>query len=384
MAAEQWSDYFDGDRGKSRNWVFTLNNWSEQEVEDILKEFESRPKVLYLVFGKEIGKQGTPHLQGFVRFENGVGMNAVKGFIGRRAHVEKAKLPHNAIEYCMKDGNVTERGVRPQFQKNQRATDAAKTAKEGKNAMFLRLVKEKAPVMEMIENCPTQFLQYCNKLPLLRQQMDPTGIDWQQKKCLWLWGESGIGKSRMARDIGKQYSGTFVKDAETKWWDGFGMDECVIVDDVDPSHSHLFHLLKIWADGYPFQGEYKGGYMKIHFKCLIVTSQYPIDHVFQVSAEAMAAMTRRFESIHVTETYVGAGFPTCVGNVLNIPTCENETAQTALVDLYANEELELTATEIEFSDEDLLSDYEQAHQEPAKKRRKVRGRAGKDTDDEQD
>ncbi len=51
-------------RGKrSKHWVLTLNNpTSEDGVEP--NDFE------YLILGKEVGEEGTPHLQGYCVFKN--------------------------------------------------------------------------------------------------------------------------------------------------------------------------------------------------------------------------------------------------------------------------------------------------------------------------
>lgn len=42
--------------------VFTLNNWTDEEYSYLTKEFA--PKCRWMVIGKEIGENGTKHLQG--------------------------------------------------------------------------------------------------------------------------------------------------------------------------------------------------------------------------------------------------------------------------------------------------------------------------------
>lgn len=44
-------------RPESKYWCFTINNWTEIDVPKFLN-------MEYLVFGREKGEDGTPHLQG--------------------------------------------------------------------------------------------------------------------------------------------------------------------------------------------------------------------------------------------------------------------------------------------------------------------------------
>ena len=45
-----------------KNWVFTLNNYTEDDLAQIKRFFETM--CVYGIFETEIGEQGTPHVQG--------------------------------------------------------------------------------------------------------------------------------------------------------------------------------------------------------------------------------------------------------------------------------------------------------------------------------
>lgn len=94
---------------QSRYWCFTLNNYTDIDTVN-LHAFENNTDVAYIIFGKEVGESGTPHYQGFIRFEKKKRLNGVKRLIGE-AHVEVARNPTAAIAYCKKDGDYTEYGT---------------------------------------------------------------------------------------------------------------------------------------------------------------------------------------------------------------------------------------------------------------------------------
>jgi len=102
---------------QSTRWVFTLNNYTEDEA---LKELPE--SAIYLVYGKEVGASGTPHLQGFVIFSVRKRLRTVRQIIGTRAHCEPAKgTNQQARDYCCKDGIITELGTCPSSGQGRRS-----------------------------------------------------------------------------------------------------------------------------------------------------------------------------------------------------------------------------------------------------------------------
>lgn len=97
---------------RGKNWCFTLNNYTSDDYERLTRLVQN-DECVYIVFGKEVGESGTPHLQGFIAFSKRVYMTDVKKRISRTAHFELARLVPESIEYCKKDGDVFEAGVIP-------------------------------------------------------------------------------------------------------------------------------------------------------------------------------------------------------------------------------------------------------------------------------
>ena len=57
-----------GKNTKSKSWCWTLNNYSEEEVQNIQDSVKNEKLgIKFLIFGKEVAPTtGTPHLQGYL------------------------------------------------------------------------------------------------------------------------------------------------------------------------------------------------------------------------------------------------------------------------------------------------------------------------------
>lgn len=94
--------------GAAKNWCFTKNNYTVED-ETTLRAL-SDTTIKYLVVGKEIGEQGTPHLQGFLQLNDRKRRSQVKNILGE-CHLTVARFTQNSITYCKKDGDFFEVGV---------------------------------------------------------------------------------------------------------------------------------------------------------------------------------------------------------------------------------------------------------------------------------
>lgn len=94
----------------AKHWVFTLNNHTEQEIND-LKKIDSSI-VPIIIFQEELSDSGTPHLQGCLSFASkGRPFNITKN---KRIHWEKKGKFSTLIEmrkYCFKADSRIEGGT---------------------------------------------------------------------------------------------------------------------------------------------------------------------------------------------------------------------------------------------------------------------------------
>jgi len=95
---------------RAKNWCFTLNNYTPADLDRLTVQV---PGVEYLIFGREVGASGTPHLQGVVCFRSRKRLQQVISLIGQ-AHCTVTRYLSQSIEYCKKDdSNFVEVGSLP-------------------------------------------------------------------------------------------------------------------------------------------------------------------------------------------------------------------------------------------------------------------------------
>lgn len=268
----------------SRSFCFTLNNYTEEDIVNIkdLGNFK------YLIFGKEVGESGTPHLQGFVYYLTNRSLRAVKKDIPR-AHFEVKKGTFKqAIDYCKKDDNYCEVGVAP--------IDAVE--KGDKQRVKWAMIMEKARVGDedwLLENHPDI---YFNQLHNFRSHrvFDLKTLVYHDKDTPheWWHGETGTGKSKLLHE---NYPNAYPKNI-SKWWCGYRGEDVVYIEEWPLGlNDIMIHHMKKWVDRYKFLAEIKGGSMIIRPKKVIVLSNFSLEQCFPNKCD-LDPLKRRFKIIH--------------------------------------------------------------------------------------
>lgn len=84
-------------------WCFTLNNYNNYNILELKKEIEI--KCLDWRVQSEVGENGTPHLQGFIRSNKPI--RPMEAFTCKAIHWEKARSKEHARDYCSKPDSST-------------------------------------------------------------------------------------------------------------------------------------------------------------------------------------------------------------------------------------------------------------------------------------
>jgi len=264
---------------RSRNFCFTINNYTEDVLNSILDA-----DCTYIIVGKEKGEEcGTPHLQGFVSFKNARSLKNLKK-INATAHWEIARgTPQQNRDYCSKQGDFQERGVIPMDQK------AKGDCEKDRWAHIIQL-SEAGDWDTLKLEYPVEYGQKLKNLEHInkKRKKDVSTLDGELPHQ-WFVGETGCGKSKRARD---ENPGAFVKDPTSKWWDGYDGQDVVIIDDFDKYQVSQGGDMKRWLDRYAFQAQFKGGYEFIRPKKVIVTSQYTPAEIWEDTKTVDAIMRR--------------------------------------------------------------------------------------------
>ena len=88
-----------------RRICFTVNNYSPED-EAHFKSLGPQGIVKFIIFGKEVGASGTPHLQGYAETANPRAYSVWRRMF-EGAHLTRAKGTRTQNKaYCSKDGDV--------------------------------------------------------------------------------------------------------------------------------------------------------------------------------------------------------------------------------------------------------------------------------------
>jgi len=246
---------------KSRAFVITWNNYDEDSINRI-KGLNPR----YMIVGKEIAPTtGTPHLQGYIYFENAKSINVVrKKLSGANVDVAKGSAEQNKV-YCSKEGDYVEEGEIP---------------KQGKRVDLDRIkdeVMNGKKVDDIAVENPDTFHKYGRTLSKLEDIAFRKKYREWMTMGYWYWGPTGVGKSHKAYEGFTPDTHYVWKLNDNNWQDGYTGQKIVIINDFrgEIKYNELLNLLDKWPHWIPRRGREPAPFLAE--KVIITSSLRPSD-----------------------------------------------------------------------------------------------------------
>lgn len=202
---------------ESRSITFTC---FDLDIELLKSKLESL-QVTYAIIGKEsCPDTQRKHLQCYAQFGKKFTFNKIAKTL--LCHCEiPLKSPEENVAYCKKGGEYIEigslRGVSKVSAQKDRWSKILHLAKEGK-------------IDNIEEEFPSAAILHRKTLNQIKDE-SVTADHHPDRICVWIWGKSGVGKTRWAHDNFPEKDIFILSD--TDGWDLYNQERIALLDEAD-------------------------------------------------------------------------------------------------------------------------------------------------------
>lgn len=306
---------------KVMRWCVT---WNNPEVDGFIlsERLKGDQKIKGYAFQLERGESGTPHFQMYVEFKKQEYCTAVRASLGNegvstfRCNGTKAQN----VKYCTKDDDRLDgpwvNGTCASDEAGQgKRSDLEDFAKEvllagGVNdevrekyaGHAVRYSKQAQYMVQQaqFEKAKEQDRAYWKEQLALKKAGQPYGQ--KPRKLIFYFGPSAAGKTTEAKIRCEEEfdEAPYMKQGTTKWWCGYNLEKCVIVDEWQKDMTGTLESFNDLTNYGMYRGETKGGQTPIIAECMMFTSnRHPID-IFKTkwTDARFRALARRFEEVN--------------------------------------------------------------------------------------
>lgn len=272
---------------RSRAFCWTWNNYT---TESIARVEELAKTARYLIYGQEVGELGTPHLQGYVYYENARSLSAtIKAFKG--AHVIVASGgPLDNYRYCRKirEGDITPNAVWKEF---------GKIPEQGERVDLKELVSEVYNGKNTDDIClekPMMYHMYGRTLKKVEELRLRKQFRTEMTEGVWFFGDTNTGKSHRTY-VNFHPDTHFVLNLnDGGFWNGYVGQANVIITDFRGQipYDELLRLVDKWPHTVKIKGESPFPFIS---KKIWISSSLPPEKVYnrRDSQDKIAQLYRR-------------------------------------------------------------------------------------------
>lgn len=249
---------------RARAWGLTC--WTATDVAGLFSRYSTGDSGLqYLLSGKELCPDtNKEHWHLLLYFNNPVRFGTLKNYLvwDTEPHIEHVRDLKRYIQYCKKDGAVTEMGKQP--------AQGKRSDLEG----FYSAIEDGKDDYELFESHPMIMARYgrlSQRYRTAKLRHTCRGQRWTEVRVSVYWGKPGVGKTRRAYDECDDLYVLSLGDGQTLWWDGYRGQKGILLDDFDGQAIQFRFLLRL-LDGYPMSLPVKGSFTYKAWSHVYITS----------------------------------------------------------------------------------------------------------------
>ena len=289
-----------------RKYQLTINNPAMHGLtHDVIKQIlEQFPSCEYWCMCDEIGEHGTLHTHLYTSFTNAVMSSTMqRRFYG--AHIEIVKGTHRENhDYVRKEGKwldskKAETNLPETFEESGGLPEEPDRRVKQSEAI-LAMVEAGASDSEIMRAYPSA-MNHLKNIEQARQTLleEKYGVDWRTVEVTYIWGETGVGKTRsVVEKYG--YKNVFRVTNYTHPFDGYKGQDVILFDEFRSSLK--FSDMLAYIDGHPVMlpcryADKVACYTKVYIISNIpLEKQYPLVQVEEPAG--YAAFRRRIEEVY--------------------------------------------------------------------------------------
>lgn len=256
-----------------RRYAWTWNNYTASE-ETRIKDPHYLNECLYMIFGHEIGAQGTPHLQGYVEFATPKIHSQLVQFFGSSHFFALAAVGDRASNfvYCTKGNDRIFEYISPHLERSDRNTETRLNYDRRNTAenSFDWLPRAAENPYQFSRTDAKLFVKYANAIRFAHSitPHDYRSDIFVKKVVNFYWGNSGTGKTLTANsEIStlcqtlnvERYRVPKFSSKSSIFFEGYHGQKIVLFDQLNPQTIE-FDLLMELLDGYEVIVQVKGSH----------------------------------------------------------------------------------------------------------------------------
>lgn len=295
----------ENDTRMSNRWCFTLNNPGETRP-------LFNPRLMnYMIWQLERGEHGTPHIQGYVRFQARKRLQTAKAALGEDfagAHFERARGSEKENhDYCSKEDTRVDNDPNNHGEEGEYEPDKGKQGHRSDLEGIAKAIiaNPHAPLRELAIAHPADFIRYGTGILNYQQMIAPDQPPERPVQNIWIWGPTRSGKSHLVTylTLGDCYIIRGSPGAHP--WDGYTGQSSLLLDEWEDSFFPITTMNSI-CDKWTIQqlpARYRNKSNNCWTRVFIVSNSNPVEAYTTGITRASDPLLQAFRARFSATTY---------------------------------------------------------------------------------